>query len=148
MSKKTYQEKLRHPKWQKLRLEIMKRDKFMCKMCKDEETTLNVHHLKYTAEDVWDEPKQNLITVCEHCHLELESLKSEHDDIDIKNVRIEKSNNWQGGSRIMFISCYNVVSMRIFDKENNYIIGFNFGYNDISKFKKIAKFYKPKFGEF
>lgn len=143
MSKKTYQEKLRHPKWQKLRLEIMKRDKFKCNVCKDEETTLNVHHLQYTVDDVWDEPKQNLITVCEHCHFEIEWMKKRFSDFDIKDLNIEKSDGWDDGYRIMFIAYDGNVSMRIYDADN-YIIGFNLGTNTILQLKKILKLHKNK----
>lgn len=45
--KMKYSEQLKHPKWQKKRLEILKRDKWKCKKCKDDTTTLNVHHKEY-----------------------------------------------------------------------------------------------------
>ncbi len=66
--KATYSKKLKDPRWQKKRLLIMKRDKFKCKYCKDDKTTLNVHHLAYTTQDVWEELNENLITLCEPCH--------------------------------------------------------------------------------
>lgn len=47
MSEKSYSDKLKSPKWQKKRLEIMRRDKFRCRLCKDEETQLSVHHKEY-----------------------------------------------------------------------------------------------------
>ena len=43
----TYSEKLKDPRWQKKRLEIMDRDNFICQLCGDSETTLNVHHKRY-----------------------------------------------------------------------------------------------------
>lgn len=64
----TYSEKLKHPKWQKKRLEILQRDKFKCKLCFDTETELHIHHSKYTKEP-WDAPSKDLITYCKHCHL-------------------------------------------------------------------------------
>jgi len=39
-----FKEQYRHPKWQKKRLDILKRDKFTCRSCGDKESTLNVHH--------------------------------------------------------------------------------------------------------
>jgi hypothetical protein len=81
----TYAEKLKSPKWQKKRLEILNRDNWECKLCNDKETTLNIHHLKYTKEP-WDAPKSDLITLCEHCH----TLISKS-DINIDGVlKIEK----------------------------------------------------------
>jgi len=45
----SYYLKYRDSKWQKKRLEIMKRDKFTCRICGDTESTLSVHHLFYVA---------------------------------------------------------------------------------------------------
>jgi len=70
-----YKEKLKSPKWQKKRLEILNRDQFTCQYCGDTETTLQVHHKKYTKEP-WDAPNEDLITTCEHCHQFIESNKS------------------------------------------------------------------------
>ncbi len=64
-----YAELLQHPQWQKKRLEIMSRDSFSCKLCKDSETTLHVHHTKYNKnKKPWECKNDDLITVCEHCH--------------------------------------------------------------------------------
>lgn len=65
--KKSYSEKLKDPRWQKKRLEIMQRDKFECRWCCDGTNTLNVHHLKYSGEP-WETPNEFLITICEECH--------------------------------------------------------------------------------
>lgn len=51
----SYSEKLKHPLWQKKRLEIMQRDDFMCQSCGENDKTLNVHHLKYLKNhEIWD----------------------------------------------------------------------------------------------
>ena len=66
---KTYSEKLRDPRWQKLRLEIMSRDEFKCRLCRKEDKTLNVHHSYYAkGANPWDYPNEFLVTVCEKCH--------------------------------------------------------------------------------
>jgi hypothetical protein len=65
----SYSEKLRDPRWQKMRLEVMQRDKFTCCHCRDDEKTLNVHHLTYTKGAApWEYELSNLITLCEDCH--------------------------------------------------------------------------------
>lgn len=70
---KTYSEKLKDPRWQKRRLEVMKRDGFTCHRCRDKEKTLNVHHLMYDkGKDPWDYDDCALITLCEDCHKECE----------------------------------------------------------------------------
>lgn len=63
----TYSEKLRDPRWQKLRLEVMDRDGFTCLRCRSKTKTLNVHHLVYHREP-WDSPLAELETLCEECH--------------------------------------------------------------------------------
>ena len=66
---KTYSEKLKDPRWQKKRLQIMKRDKFMCRECGDDKSTLNVHHLIYHSNMApWEYANDELKTLCEGCH--------------------------------------------------------------------------------
>lgn len=75
---KTYAEKLKDPRWQKKRLEIMERDKFRCQCCISKEKTLHVHHLTYgKGKQPWDYPDSNFVTLCEECHEEAESNKTE-----------------------------------------------------------------------
>ncbi len=74
----TYYENLRHPHWQRRRLEIMQRDNFRCRKCGDSETTLNVHHAYYVkARKPWEYPDDALATLCEPCHESLEQAKRE-----------------------------------------------------------------------
>lgn len=70
----TYSDKLKSPKWQKKRLEVLNRDNFKCCLCGDEETELHVHHLKYTAEP-WSAPISDLETLCKYCHHLTEATK-------------------------------------------------------------------------
>lgn len=67
-----YLAKLRDPRWQKKRLEVMQRDEFMCQICYDADSTLNVHHRYYLVpfRDPWDYPLEALVTLCESCHHE------------------------------------------------------------------------------
>lgn len=65
----TYSEKLKDPRWQKKRLEILNRDNFTCQKCKSTTNTLNVHHIRYTpGKNPWDYGGFNLITLCNLCH--------------------------------------------------------------------------------
>lgn len=67
-----YSEKLKNPKWQKRRLEIMKRDNFTCRFCGNKDETLNVHHVYYFGNmDPWEADDGQLITLCESYHLEM-----------------------------------------------------------------------------
>lgn len=65
----TYLQKLKDPRWQKKRLQILERDEWKCRLCESEHTTLHVHHLAYRkGADPWDYTKESLVTLCESCH--------------------------------------------------------------------------------
>lgn len=64
-----YKSQYLDPRWQKKRLQIMERDNFTCKVCNNNENTLNVHHLYYVpGKKVWDYPNSAFITACADCH--------------------------------------------------------------------------------
>lgn len=66
---KSYSDKLKDPRWQKKRLEILSRDNFTCQSCYDNESTLHVHHKAYfKGKEPWDISNEYLITLCESCH--------------------------------------------------------------------------------
>ncbi len=62
-----YSEKLKDPRWQRKRLEVMQRDDFTCLNCGDKNQTLNVHHKQYHG-NPWESPPESLETLCEYCH--------------------------------------------------------------------------------
>ena len=64
-----YSEKLKDPRWQKVRLKILERDEWACQQCFDSSTSLVVHHLYYEQDkEPWDYPDAAFITLCERCH--------------------------------------------------------------------------------
>lgn len=64
-----YSEKLKDPRWQKKRLEILERDEWNCQICHDSESTLVVHHRRYLpGVEPWDYTDALLVTLCEDCH--------------------------------------------------------------------------------
>lgn len=65
----TYTEKLKDPRWQRKRLEVLQRDNFMCGECCDTTKTLHVHHRYYiTGKEPWEYTDDCYITLCENCH--------------------------------------------------------------------------------
>lgn len=65
----TYAEKLKDPRWQKKRLEIMERAGFKCEACGDSKETLHVHHGYYERGfDPWDYEDATLWCLCASCH--------------------------------------------------------------------------------
>lgn len=66
---RTYSEKLRDPRWQKVRLKVFERDSWACTACGDNANTLHVHHKLYEAgKEPWDYSQEYLLTLCERCH--------------------------------------------------------------------------------
>lgn len=76
MSESNYSKLLKHPEWQKKRLEILNRDNFTCRLCGDTETTLHVHHFEYSKVFPWNIESDKLITLCEYCHNIVEKLNT------------------------------------------------------------------------
>ncbi|HQV53958.1 MAG TPA: hypothetical protein PLX17_00505 [Chitinophagaceae bacterium] len=92
MAKITYVEKLKDPRWQKKRLEILSRDNFTCTNggCFDKTSTLHVHHLDYiSGNDPWDYPNEYFMTVCESCHDEINKERPVYEKEIIKQLRLK-----------------------------------------------------------
>ena len=93
-NKPTYWELLRHPSWQRKRLEVMERAGFKCEECGTDEVTLNVHHQYYTkGAKPWEYPDEALKCLCENCHQsrhaaqeELKMVAGSLTDFDINRV--------------------------------------------------------------
>jgi hypothetical protein len=87
----TYSDKLRDPRWQKKRLEILERDGWACTCCEEPRKTLHVHHKKYNS-NPWDADDNDLVTLCEGCHKDLTgriaSLKGVIPLLDIGSVAV------------------------------------------------------------
>jgi hypothetical protein len=97
----TYSERLRHPKWQRRRLEILQRDNFTCQLCGDTETILNIHHKEYHKGKIWEYKDDELITYCELCHLVTEHFKSYNTVCNI--LKIDKSPENKALHRIIIL---------------------------------------------
>jgi hypothetical protein len=68
-AKKTYWEKLKDPRWQKKRLEVLEANEFTCQCCFDTESTLHVHHKEYfKGREPWEYEIKQLAVLCEACH--------------------------------------------------------------------------------
>lgn len=67
--KLTYSEQLRHPNWQRKRLEAFNHYGFECSNCGDKEQTLNVHHKRYVkGRMAWEYEIDDLAVLCGPCH--------------------------------------------------------------------------------
>lgn len=65
----TYSELLKHPNWQRKRLEMLSASDWTCRDCGSKETTLHVHHKKYVkGRKPWEYENNELAVLCEDCH--------------------------------------------------------------------------------
>lgn len=83
---RTYAEKLKDPRWQRRRLEILQRDDWKCTSCGDGTRTLHVHHHWYEGEP-WDAPSAALTTLCEDCHAEETEWRQESEECLLRLLR-------------------------------------------------------------
>lgn len=85
-----YSEKLRDPRWQKKRLEVFQRDEFICQICLDSESTLNIHHKRYIpGKEPWDYDLNDLVTLCEICHGSEKEAREEAESILLEQLRMK-----------------------------------------------------------
>ena len=65
----TYAQKLRDPRWQRKRLEVMEAAEFSCAMCGSADRQLHVHHRIYRKGcEPWEYASHELECLCEECH--------------------------------------------------------------------------------
>lgn len=79
---KSYAEKLRDPRWQRKRLEILQRSNFSCEACSATDRTLNVHHRIYRrGADPWAYADHELASLCEDCHQQEHSIRTRVEEV-------------------------------------------------------------------
>lgn len=67
--KLTYAEQLRHPMWQRRRLEMLSAADWKCSACAEASAQLHVHHKQYfKGRMAWDYSNDELQVLCETCH--------------------------------------------------------------------------------
>lgn len=65
----SYREQLRHPKWQRRRLERLEAAGWKCADCSDADSELHVHHERYIAGRApWEYEDALLAVLCDRCH--------------------------------------------------------------------------------
>jgi hypothetical protein len=69
MARLSYFEKLRDPRWQRKRLEILGAQGFTCQRCSDGSSPLHVHHAFYAKGlEPWEYEAGAYVVLCESCH--------------------------------------------------------------------------------
>lgn len=76
MARMSYADQLKHPNWQRKRLEVLEAHDFTCLECGSKEKTLHVHHKQYIkGRMAWDYESDNFEALCEDCHKEAHDRK-------------------------------------------------------------------------
>jgi hypothetical protein len=77
----TYSEKLKDPRWQRRRLEILSKCDFACENCQTKSEQLHVHHRMYSRGKMpWEYEDWAFNVVCEECHSSLQDqMESAHE---------------------------------------------------------------------
>jgi hypothetical protein len=110
-------EKLLDIRWLEKRIEVLKRDKEQCqgintdgKQCEKSSKggfPMEIHHRNYTISRVtrnpWDEPLENLITLCRDHHEAEKNANLGQAARDVCSVLMES--NWMVGHRKLLATC-------------------------------------------
>jgi len=77
---RNYNEDLRDPRWQKKRLEIMKRANWGCEVCNNDKINLQIHHKEYIRGlKPWEYQDNLLICLCEDCHRAISNKNTDNE---------------------------------------------------------------------
>ncbi len=126
MDQPTYSELLKDPRWQKKRLEIMRRDSFTCQVCGDTKTALNVHHKQYfNGKKPWEYKDEDLITLCECCHTFAEKNKNIFGFNVCEDIRGSVLKSKSPDIKVRLYNFLNLSLIYLFDKSNKPIKAFN-----------------------
>jgi len=78
----TYSEKLKDPRWQRRRLEVLEAANWTCQDCLSTDRTLHVHHNFYRSRtEPWNYPDHALRVVCNECHETAEHQRREFKEL-------------------------------------------------------------------
>jgi transposase len=64
----TYSQKLRDPRWQVRRVQVLNRDNFTCCDCGKKDGPMHVHHHYYAKGGPWETDESFLSSLCPSCH--------------------------------------------------------------------------------
>ena len=69
MGKDRFWEQYKDPRWQRKRLEILKRSNFACSICGETKSELHIHHKYYLKDKApWEYSDHSLLCLCSSCH--------------------------------------------------------------------------------
>ncbi len=102
MVKMSYAEQLKHPNWQRKRLDKLNEQNWTCESCDSTEDTLHVHHKEYKkGRMAWEYSLEELEVLCKDCHQE------HHEHAEIRQAAISAimaEHEWEFNSLVIAMS--------------------------------------------
>lgn len=81
-SKMTYAQQLKHPNWQRVRLQMLEAAGWKCEECSAAEQMLHVHHKRYIkGRMAWEYSQSELQVLCADCHEEHHYIENELNEL-------------------------------------------------------------------
>lgn len=88
-----YSYKLKDPRWQKKRLQILEHARWKCEDCGGADQTLEIHHCVYLPKkEPWEHGIEELMCLCSDCH----KVRQDFEDM----ARIELGRHFRSLSRM------------------------------------------------
>jgi len=149
----TYSEKLKDPRWQKLRLLILQRDCWACVNCGKSTKTLHVHHWVY-SKNPWEADPETLMSLCEDCHAKATVMSKELEEKISMFCNDANHDKMPLDQLSKIISVLDVLSSNTYPEFFNGVVGmeilneiietmkmhsYNRGFNKCEKLKEIKK---------
>ncbi len=90
-----YADKLKDPRWDAVRREVLARDRNTCQTCGCVDEIMHVHHIEYfKGFEPWEYHTAYLITLCEMCHgIVSDKDKSFHEKVGALSLQLLISSN-------------------------------------------------------
>lgn len=89
--KLTYAEQIKHPNWQKRRLEMLEYYGWACAHCDAKDKMLHVHHKQYfKGRMAWEYSNEELAVLCEDCHKDHHRVEERIKEI-LSNVNLDEA---------------------------------------------------------
>jgi hypothetical protein len=81
-AKMTYAQQLKHPNWQRVRLQMLEAANWKCEECSASEQMLHVHHKRYVkGRMAWEYSHAELQVLCADCHEEHHYIENELNEL-------------------------------------------------------------------
>lgn len=117
MAKMSYAEQLKHPNWQRKRLEALQSADFQCTSCSDKDSMLHVHHKRYVkGRMAWEYETSELQVLCEKCHGEAHKTKENLEALLLESFRDMPLHEFAYGFLCGFLMPFNEKARQLWEE--------------------------------